>query len=71
MDKLPRNHRCRIADKIDMLVENPEALANNIVRMQGELYNRLRVGNWRVIYTDDGLIVDIIEIMPRGKNYKL
>ncbi len=70
MDKLPRNQRQKISEKIDLLVENPDALTNNIIKMQGEPYYRLRVGDWRVKYLDDGLIVDIVEIMPRGKNYK-
>lgn len=70
LGRLPKNDRQKIKQKIAILVTNPDTLANNISKMQGQIYNRLRVGKWRIKFTDDGVVVDIVEIMPRGKDYK-
>ena len=58
-----------IKAKLEILAQNPEALANNITRLAGTNrdYYRLRVGNRRVIYErrDDELIIIVIRIGHR------
>lgn len=60
----------RIRLKIRQLADDPASLANNILPMKGgEGLFRLRVGDWRVIYTETLVIVSVIRIGPRGDVY--
>ncbi|OYQ24995.1 cytotoxic translational repressor of toxin-antitoxin stability system [Sandarakinorhabdus cyanobacteriorum] len=60
----------RIRLKIRQLAGDPAAQANNILPMKGcEGLFRLRVGDWRVVYTETLVIVSVIRIGPRGDVY--
>jgi len=40
-------------------------LANNVKKLQGrENEYRLRVGDWRVIFTQDSVILDVLKVSP-------
>jgi len=68
--RLPANVVRLIRAKIDQLGKDPSSLANNIKALRGEAgMFRLRVGDWRVIYSEDGMVIDIIRIAPRGSAY--
>lgn len=67
--KMPANSARTIRGKIVQLAQNPESLANNVKALKGSDYNRLRVGDWRVIYSMNMVVLDIIEIGPRGGIY--
>ena len=60
----------RIRAKVDQLAESPESLARNVKALKGEdgLF-RLRVGDWRVIYTDDLLVLLVLKVAPRSSAY--
>lgn len=45
-------------------------LEGDIKKLQGIDGYRLRVGNFRVLFTVDGIIIDIIDIGNRGQIYK-
>jgi mRNA interferase RelE/StbE len=46
-------------------------LANNVKKLGGrEDEYRLRVGNWRVIFSQDGVILDVLKVRPRGRAYE-
>ena len=60
----------RIRQKVDQLASNPEALANNVSALKGgEGLMRLRVGDWRVIYTENLVVLLVIKVSPRGSAY--
>lgn len=42
----------------------------DIKKLKGSSGYRLRVGDFRVIYNQDGTIIDIIDIGNRGEIYK-
>jgi len=44
--------------------------AGDIVKLQGIIGYRLRVGNYRIIFDFSGNIIDIIDIDNRGQAYK-
>lgn len=67
--KMPANTARNIRAKIDQLAMDPESLANNVTALKGSDYSRLRVGDWRVIYSMDLVVLAIIEIGPRGGIY--
>jgi len=61
----------RIRAKIGQLASEPDALANNVTALKGgEGRMRLRVGDWRVIYTEDVVILSVLKISPRGSAYE-
>lgn len=39
------------------------------IKMQGSNYFRIRVGSWRIIIDDNGTIVSVLKIGPRGDVY--
>lgn len=60
----------RIRTKIDLLAINPAAQANNITALKGARgLMRLRVGDWRVIYTADLVVLLVLKVAPRGGAY--
>ena len=67
ISKQPKPQRERLLRAIYKLPET-----GDIKQMQGYIYYRLRVGDYRVIYTvnDDVLLVRVVEIGNRGDIYK-
>lgn len=60
----------RIRSKIRLLASGPEALANNVKAMKGGGgLMRLRIGDWRVIYTEDLVVLSVLKVAPRGSAY--
>ena len=68
--RIPQNVAFRIQAKIRQLAEDPAVLANNVTELRGHpgVY-RLRVGDWRVIYTQDGRVLLVQRVAPRGSAY--
>ena len=61
----------RIRAKVRQLADDPASLANNITPLKGgDGLSRLRVGDWRVIYTETLVIVSVMRIGPRGGVYE-
>tara|TARA_R110002110_G_C13136226_1_gene689270 strand:+ start:318 stop:569 length:252 start_codon:yes stop_codon:yes gene_type:complete len=68
--KIPANSRKSIVRKVGQYATAPESLANNVIRMQGfENVYRLRVGDWRVVIEEDGPIIAVLKVGPRGGVY--
>ncbi|MGQ0660205.1 type II toxin-antitoxin system RelE family toxin [Sphingosinicella sp.] len=69
--RIDRATSARIREKIALLARDPEALANNIKALKGHAgLLRLRVGDWRVIYTDDLRVLSVVKIASRGSSYE-
>ncbi|WP_085441204.1 type II toxin-antitoxin system RelE family toxin [Magnetofaba australis] len=69
LTRMPANERKRVRGKIREYATNPDQQANNVKKLQGREGYRLRVGNWRVIFTQDGRVMAIHEIGARGGVY--
>jgi mRNA interferase RelE/StbE len=68
--RIPRNWAIRIREKINAYAADPASQANNVKALQGsEGILRLRVGDWRITMVD-GVVLEILEIKPRGSAYK-
>lgn len=67
---MPANRAKLIRSKIDQYAADPAALANDVSALRGEpgVY-RLRIGDWRVIFTESGEVVGVVRIAPRGSAY--
>lgn len=60
----------RIRDKVRQHADDPASLANNVIVLKGgEGLRRMRVGDWRVIFTEDLVVVLVVRIAPRGGAY--
>lgn len=68
--RIPRNTQQKIRAKINQYAKTPAALANNVIRMTGEIGYRLRVGNYRVRFDENDTVIEILRVLPRGKVYK-
>lgn len=69
--RMPANTAKLIRSKIEQYAADPASLTNNVKALKGgEQLFRLRVGDWRVIFTEDGRIIEIIKIAPRGGAYE-
>ena len=67
---IPANTRRLIITKIEQYAVDPVSLANNVKALKGELrYFRLRVGDWRVIFRDDGVVLFVTRVATRGSAY--
>lgn len=69
--KLPRPLSKQIVNAINKLAVSPHSV-NQVKILKGIEGYRLRVRNWRIIYTlkKDGLTICVIKIAPRGEVYK-
>jgi mRNA interferase RelE/StbE len=70
--RLPLKTKTAIVNKLHELAENPDNLALNVEILKGRQGFRLRVGQYRVIYTrqDDQLILEVVKVRSRGDIYK-
>ena len=69
LDRMPANVARRIREKISQYAVDPSSQANNVKALAGSSYLRLRVGDWRVIMDDQGNVLEIINVGPRGAIY--
>lgn len=67
--RIPKNEAVRIREKISQYAVDPKSLKANVKKLQGREGYRLRVGNWRVIFDENGDVLDIFDIDSRGSIY--
>ncbi|MEW6314156.1 MAG: type II toxin-antitoxin system RelE/ParE family toxin [Pseudomonadota bacterium] len=72
LQSLTRPDRYRIAEKIELLGDDPDSPELDVKKLEGAPYWRMRVGNWRVIFDrqDEVRIIAIEKIGARGDVYK-
>jgi len=65
--RLPSKTKLRIVDKLHMLKKNPDDRILDIDKLKGEKGYRLRVGQYRILYTryEDQLIIEVVKIRSR------
>ena len=70
--RLPFKIKSRIVDKLHELKENPDNPTLDVDKLKGGSGYRLRVGQYRVIYTRlaDQLIIEVVKNRPRGDIYR-
>jgi mRNA interferase RelE/StbE len=66
---MPTNEADRIHRKMQQYADDPSSLANSVKRLAGSDYLRLRVGDWRVVFREDGSVVAVIKVASRGSVY--
>lgn len=66
---MPKNTSILIRSKIEAYALDPNSQGNNIKALKGRDGIRLRVGDWRVIMDDQGHVLAVLDIGPRGGIY--
>ena len=69
--RMPRNIALNLAKKIKQLANNPHKMPN-VKKLTKHPGYRLRVGDWRIIYTirENELLIHVINIKTHGEVYK-
>lgn len=67
--RMPSNNARLIRSKIEAYAQNPDSQVNNVKALKGREGIRLRVGGWRVIMDDQGNVLAVLDIGPRGSIY--
>ena len=72
MARLPLKTKTAIVNKLHELARNPDNPDLDIDVLKGRKGFRLRVGQYRVIYTrqEDQLIIEVVKVRSRGDIYK-
>lgn len=70
LQSMPQADAKRITSKLQQYSADPASLSNNVKKLQGSDHYRLRVGDWRVIFDEAGIIIDVVKIALRGDVYK-
>lgn len=69
LSRIPANISKLIRSKIEQYAADPATQTNNVKGLKGhEGVYRLRVGDWRVLFTE-GEIIAIIKVAARGGAY--
>ncbi|WP_082523850.1 type II toxin-antitoxin system RelE/ParE family toxin [Methylobacterium sp. Leaf399] len=70
LSRMPANTASLIRTKIEQYANDPTTQTNNVKQLKGEpTVYRLRIGDWRVLFTNDGEIIAIVRVAPRGGAY--
>jgi mRNA interferase RelE/StbE len=69
--RMPRDTAKRIRSKLVALAEDPFGRNPNVKKPSGREAWRLRIGDWRALYTVDrtSQIISVMVIRPRGSAY--
>ena len=67
---MPPKTAKRILTAIEKLADTPARTDLDVKALQDQDGYRLRVGDWRVIYSQYGLVLAIEKIAPRDKAYR-
>jgi mRNA interferase RelE/StbE len=67
--RMPANTATLIRSKIEAYATDPTSQINNVRSLKGREGIRLRVGDWRVIMDDQGNVLAVLDIGPRGGVY--
>lgn len=72
LKRYPQNDQRRILARIEQLADDPLAMPNVKRLVDFDVAYRLRVGDYRVLFDRDDiiLIIDVIDILPRGRSYR-
>jgi len=60
----------RVTAKVAAYAAAPLAFANQVKKLQGKDILRLRVGDYRVLFTEDGTILRVLRVGHRREIYR-
>lgn len=67
LSRMSANVSAMIRSKVEQYAADPIAQARNVTRLKNmDGVHRLRVGDWQVLFTEDGEFIAVIKVAPRG-----
>ena len=63
MRRLPAQDRERVIAKVQQYADDPASLANQVTKLTGSEYMRMRVGNYRVLFSNEYGKVTIMVVL--------
>jgi mRNA interferase RelE/StbE len=60
------NRARQIRAKIDQYAADPASLANNVIQLTGSATKRLRVADFRVLFTEGETTITVLDVGPRS-----
>ena len=72
MRRLGGSERRRIVAKVKQYAKDPTSLANNVIQLADGPYRRLRVGDYRVLFTMEGdaaVVMVVVRVRHRREAY--
>ena len=72
MRRLAAQDRERIIAKVEQYARDPDSLANQVIRLTDSEYRRMRVGNYRVIFSieyNKTAVVVVLRVRHRREVY--
>lgn len=70
LERIPATTARRIRPKIAQYATDPASLRNNVRKLQGREGYRLRVGDNRVFFDEDNVVLTVLQVGPRGSIYE-
>jgi mRNA interferase RelE/StbE len=70
LKRCPADVRSQIWDNLDEIAKNPTGHSVPVVKLTNRPGLRFTVGKFRVIFEEDGTILDVLDIRNRGDVYK-
>tara|TARA_B100000678_G_scaffold230570_1_gene199054 strand:- start:126 stop:380 length:255 start_codon:yes stop_codon:yes gene_type:complete len=70
LQKMQPKQARRIRDAIELIANDPARQDLDIKKMVNTDTMRLRIGDYRVIYREDGCVLAVIRVGARGDVYK-
>lgn len=70
LEEITQTDAKRIIEKIEQYAQDPSSLKNQLKKLTGVPSYRLRVGDYRVVFNKQGIVLSIIKIDCRGNVYK-
>jgi mRNA interferase RelE/StbE len=67
LQKIPTKDRDAIMDKVKAYAETG---VGDVKALKGSDMYRLRHGNWRAIFTQDGTVLAVLNVAKRGEVYR-
>jgi len=69
--RMPRKTALNIGKKIKELARDPHGM-RNVKKLTSHPGYRLRMGDWRIVYTinENELLIHVIKVKTRGEAYK-
>jgi mRNA interferase RelE/StbE len=67
---MPKSHAEKIENKIEAYAMNPMAFTNQVKALRGTDALRLRIDDYRVIFNEDFIVLDILAVGHRREIYK-